>query len=193
LDAFGRDLTQLAREGKQVERAARRVTVHRLELIELTSPDLRLRVHCSKGTYVRTLAHDLGEALGCHAHLTALRRTQSAGFSIEQAVTLDALTRMDREALQARIRTPSQALGALPAVVVPEGLVARLMQGQRLPIAELGTGAGRDGERVRMVSAAEELLAVAEWKAAGLRYLRVLARPAPRARAAQAGEPDVGK
>ncbi|MGC4116711.1 MAG: tRNA pseudouridine(55) synthase TruB [Myxococcales bacterium] len=132
-------------------------------------------MRCSKGTYVRTLGHDLGEALGCHAHLTSLRRTESAGFSIEQAITLDQLTRLGAEAVASKLLTLSQALGALPSVQVPVALVVRLTQGQRLPLAELGLRPCPDGERVRMVSTTGELLAVAEWKSAGLQYLRVLA------------------
>ena len=173
----GKRLYELAREGKEIERAARPVVIRRLELLELSLPSLRLRVHCSKGTYVRTLAHDLGEALGCHAHLTALRRTRSAGFGIDQSVSLDLLSRMDQAALQERILTPSQALAALPAVVVPDGLIGRVAQGQRLAAAALGVPAGEDGERVRMVSPKGALLAVAEWRLAELSYLRVQAKP----------------
>lgn len=173
----GKRLYELAREGKEVDRTARRVTIHSLELLDFAPPDLKVRVRCSKGTYVRTLGNDLGEALGCHAHLTALRRVESAGFSIGQAVTLDELTRMGREAVAAKVLTLSQALGGLPAVVVPSPLVPRLTQGQRLPVAELKVAAGEDGERVRMVSSTGDLLAVAEWKSAGLQYLRVLAAP----------------
>ncbi|HEY3452875.1 MAG TPA: tRNA pseudouridine(55) synthase TruB [Myxococcales bacterium] len=182
----GKRLYELAREGKEVDRIARRVTVHELQVLDLSLPDLRMRVRCSKGTYIRTLAHDLGEVLGCHAHLTALRRTESTGFSIAQAVTLDELTRLNRDALASRILTPSQALAALPAVVVPDALVVRLTQGQRLPVAELNLAVGQDGERVRMLSTAGELLAVAEWRAGGLQYLRVLAG-APQPPAASGG------
>ncbi|MBI5543154.1 MAG: tRNA pseudouridine(55) synthase TruB, partial [Deltaproteobacteria bacterium] len=172
----GQRLYELARQGKEVERAARKVTVHSMTLVELSLPDLRLSVRCSKGTYVRTLAHDLGEALGCHAHLTALRRTESAGFTLERAVTLDELRRLPEEELAKRVFGPSEALAGLPLVVVPAHLITRLAQGQRLPIAELGIPVGTDGERVRMASEAGELLAVAQWKEAGLHYLRVLMR-----------------
>lgn len=172
----GQRLYELARQGKEVERAARRVTVHALELVGLAGDELRLKVRCSKGTYVRTLAHDLGEALGCHAHLTALRRTESAGFTLAQAVTLPELRALPREAIEARLLAPARALAFLPALTVPAELVPRLLQGQRLPPAALGAGTGPDGERVRMLSESGELLAVAEWAAGALSYLRVLAR-----------------
>ena len=86
----GKKLYELARAGKEVERAPRPVTIHALEVLDQTGPDrYTLRVRCSKGTYVRTLCHDIGQALGCGGALFSLRRTQSAGFSLDQAVTMD--------------------------------------------------------------------------------------------------------
>jgi len=99
----GVPLYKLAREGKTIEREARPVTIHQLELLEWTPPVVGLRVRCSKGTYVRTLAHDLGEKIGCGAHLSALRRTASGHFSVEDAVTVDALREMDLDAMTARL------------------------------------------------------------------------------------------
>jgi len=84
----GRRLHELAREGIVVERAARPVTIERLELLDWTTPLLTLDIMCSKGTYIRSLAHDLGEALGCGAHLQALRRTAVGTFLIEHATPL---------------------------------------------------------------------------------------------------------
>ncbi len=86
----GRKLYELARRGVEVERQPRPVTIHRLELLDQVSPtDYTLRVLCSKGTYVRTLCHDMGQALGCGGTLFSLRRTRSAGFTLEDAVTLE--------------------------------------------------------------------------------------------------------
>ncbi|WP_409969799.1 tRNA pseudouridine(55) synthase TruB [Bengtsoniella intestinalis] len=86
----GKKLYELARKGKEVDRPARQITIYELELLEQVSPtDYRLRVVCSKGTYIRTLAHDMGQVLGCGATLTALRRTQAAGFTQADAVTLE--------------------------------------------------------------------------------------------------------
>ena len=87
----GKRLYELARAGLEVERPPRPVTVYRLELIDYTAPVLEFEVACSKGTYVRSLAQDIGETLGCGAHLIALRRTEAQPFSIEQAFTLDTL------------------------------------------------------------------------------------------------------
>jgi tRNA pseudouridine55 synthase len=85
----GVPLHRLARAGKEVEPPPRRVTVHAIDNVRVALPDVRFHVRCSKGTYVRSLAHDLGERLGCGAHLTALRRTATGGFTLDQAVTLE--------------------------------------------------------------------------------------------------------
>lgn len=86
----GKKLYELARRGQEVERQPRPITIYELELLDQLSPtDYTLRVKCSKGTYVRTLCHDIGQALGCGGTLFSLRRTRSAGFALDQAVTLE--------------------------------------------------------------------------------------------------------
>jgi tRNA pseudouridine55 synthase len=94
----GKALYEYAREGETVERDARRVTIHDIELLHMqldgNAPQLRLRVVCSKGTYIRTLGEDIGEALGCGGHLTALRRVVTGPFDVADAITLDALEAM---------------------------------------------------------------------------------------------------
>lgn len=89
LKRVGKPLYEYARAGIELERAPRRVTIHALDVLDFDGVQARLRVHCSKGTYIRTLAIDLGRALACGAHLTALRRTAIGPFGIEQAVALD--------------------------------------------------------------------------------------------------------
>lgn len=86
----GQKLYQIARRGGEVERPARLVTIHELELLDQSGPaDYTLRIRCSKGTYVRTLCHDIGQALGCGGCMSSLRRTMAAGFTLDDAVTLD--------------------------------------------------------------------------------------------------------
>jgi tRNA pseudouridine55 synthase len=87
----GKKLYELARQGKTIEREPRAVTIHLLELLEFNPPLARIRMDCSKGTYVRTLAHDIGEGLGCGAHLIELRRTASGPLRIEDAHTLSTI------------------------------------------------------------------------------------------------------
>ena len=86
----GKKLYDLARKGKEVERKPRPVTIHALEVGEqLSETDFRLRVECSKGTYIRTLCHDIGQALGCGGTMSSLRRTMAAGFDLSQSVSLE--------------------------------------------------------------------------------------------------------
>lgn len=110
----GKPLYKYAREGIEVERAPRRVTIHNLKLLAFDGRQARLSVHCSKGTYIRTLAQDIGRALGCGAHLVALRRTAVGPFTIEGAVALDALQTMT-DAVSALIAPDKLPPGLMPA------------------------------------------------------------------------------
>ena len=112
----GRPLYELARQGIEVEREARAVTIHDLQLLEFSGDRCRLRVSCSKGTYIRTLSEDIGELLACGAHLTALRRTVVGPLSIDDAHTLDHLTALSGEERGACLLAPDALLQSLPAV-----------------------------------------------------------------------------
>jgi len=90
----GKPLYEYARQGIELERPPRQVTIYRLELLSFDGRDARILVHCSKGTYIRTLAQDIGRALGCGAHLAALRRTQVGPFRLDDGVGLEALQQM---------------------------------------------------------------------------------------------------
>ncbi|MFV0282529.1 MAG: tRNA pseudouridine(55) synthase TruB [Castellaniella sp.] len=107
----GKPLYEYARQGIELERPPRRIVIHALDLLECDGRHARLRVHCSKGTYVRTLAQDIGRLLGCLGHLSALRRTAVGPFAIERAVGLDALQAM---------AAPATAL--IPLHALPDGL-----------------------------------------------------------------------
>jgi len=111
----GKPLYEYARAGVEVERAPRRVTIHALQLLDAAPLHADILVTCSKGTYIRTLAQDIGRALGCGAHLSALRRTQVGPFAIEVAVTLDALRAL-----------PDPKTALLPAVLPFAGPAAPL-------------------------------------------------------------------
>ncbi len=128
----GQRLHELARQGKTVERPPRPVTIHQLDLLELDLPRLRLDVGCSKGTYIRSLVRDIGQALGCGAYLSALQRTRSAPFDLSDALSLEALEALSADQARARLLPPDRALAHLPAIPVDESGAARLRQGQRL-------------------------------------------------------------
>ena len=97
LKVNGKKLYELAREGKEVERKARPVVIHSIEVLDMSLPQIKIKVACSKGTYIRTLCHDLGEKLGCGAAMAALERTKSGQFSLETAITLEDLEKKLRE------------------------------------------------------------------------------------------------
>ncbi len=109
----GKPLYEYARQGIELERPPRQVTLHKLELLELDGMQARIEVECSKGTYIRTLAQDIGRRLGCGAHLAALRRTAVGPFRLEDAVGLEALQAMPDP--QAAL----MAMNALPAGLLP--------------------------------------------------------------------------
>ena len=176
----GRRLHEAARAGEEVERAPRRVVVHALELLALEPRGAdglvraRIAVRCGKGTYVRTLAADLGRALGVPAHLAALRRTEASGFGLALAVGLEevgALGRTDRAALRARLISPADALGFLPALPVDAAEARALAQGKRLR---------RDapGPLLRAIGPGGGLVAVCEPCPEGVRPVRVFVTPA---------------
>ena len=129
----GRPLYRLAREGKTVERQPRAVEIQELELLARTADELELRVRCSKGTYVRTLAEDIGAALGVGAHLVALRRTAAGSLQVGNATTLDALEGVDEVERDRRLLPLAQLLGDLPRAELEPAREARFRQGQPVP------------------------------------------------------------
>ena len=128
----GKRLYELARQGETVERPPRQVTIHSLELLDWTTPKLSLNVRCSKGTYIRSLVRDIGEVIGCGAHLSALRRTESAPFNLDNAITLETLNEMTAEEARALLLPPDQALLHLHEVHLDPIQSNRLNQGQKL-------------------------------------------------------------
>jgi len=134
----GKRLYQLARKGVEVPRDPKPVTIYELTLVEVNLPELVVDVTCSAGTYIRVLAADLGESLGCGAHLSALRRTSVGNFALEQAITLDQLAD-DVEAVTERLIPLSEALGELPRIDVSPALVTAIGNGYQLTVGDLRT------------------------------------------------------
>jgi len=132
----GRPLYELARAGQTVDREPRRITVHELELVSRRDDVLRLRIRCSKGTYVRQLAADIGLALGTVAHLQALRRTAVAGLRLDRSVTPDDLQALGEEARLAWLLPPDGLLEGLPRVELDPAVADRFQQGQAVHPAE---------------------------------------------------------
>jgi tRNA pseudouridine55 synthase len=132
----GKPLYEYIRKGETVAREARRVSIHELKLERLQGEVLEFDVLCSKGTYVRTLAEDIGEALGCGAHLTALRRTRIGEFRLDDAFTLQQLESMDAARRDACLMPLDSLVQDLPALEVDEVQAIRLARGQRLGMSD---------------------------------------------------------
>jgi tRNA pseudouridine55 synthase len=136
----GVPLYKLARRGEEVERKPRRVTIAELEQVGGGADRPDLRVRCSKGTYIRSLAQDIGEALGCGAHLAALRRTASGRFRLEQAASLDALAGLTAVQRSQRLLPLAELLADLQRAELDAAAAARLRNGQTVPFAGLAEG-----------------------------------------------------
>lgn len=181
LHAGGRRLHELARAGIEIERTPRRVRVHAFELLEWVRPHLRVRVACGSGTYVRSLAADLGEALGCGGHVEALERTRVGPLRIEDAVPWAAIQEGDPARLAARILPPDRAVAHLAAACLsPEG-GRRLAHGQTVPLSELADSSSPTVPGPCRVYAGARFIGIGELSPLGLRPLRLLHadRPGP--------------
>lgn len=135
----GKKLYELARKGQEVEREPRPVTIYGLEVVDQTGPaDYLLRVQCSKGTYVRTLCHDIGQALGCGGCMYSLRRTEAAGFSLEQAVTLDAL--LSAEDPQSLLLPVDAYFAGRPILILKAGPEKKVRNGMAVSVPQAADG-----------------------------------------------------
>lgn len=130
----GKKLYELAREGIEVERAARPLTIYELSLTPLSAQQLQLSVTCSKGTYVRVLAEDIAKALGTLGHLTALRRIQTGDFDIANAITLADFAALDFAARFDKLLAVDACVHSLPSLVLDDSQSKRIRQGQRLNV-----------------------------------------------------------
>lgn len=193
----GRKLYELARRGEEIERPAVRVTIHEFESLrkdgrlltksEDATSDLVVRVVCSAGTYIRTLAEDLGRRCGVGAHLIALRRTRAGDFRITKAVTLEELQEKvsHHEVADLTVSTDA-ALSPLPFLHLTAADAARTRNGMQVRVETHSTTAWVDGERVRMREADGSLIAIGLFdKASGTLQPKVVLAPEPVARASR--------
>ena len=137
----GRAYYAYARAGVEIPRPPREVDIGAIEIVDWAPPAATLRVECGKGTYIRTLAEDLGSALGTCAHLSALRRTAAGEFALTEAVTLGALETLDEEARDALLRPVDAPLAAMTRIELSEADALALVQGRCVPA--VGRPAGR--------------------------------------------------
>jgi tRNA pseudouridine55 synthase len=160
----GKKLYELARKGVEIERKPVKVKIYELELIKetqnskLKTRNFSVRVACSAGTYIRTLAEDIGKRLETGAHLAELRRTKAGKFDLSKAVTLEALEKIVAENRIGEIAiSMNEAISHLPEIVLSEEEIAKTRNGQKLRRENL---AANDGENVRIIDESENLLAV---------------------------------
>ncbi|MBI4998398.1 MAG: tRNA pseudouridine(55) synthase TruB [Rhodocyclales bacterium] len=151
----GKPLYEYARQGVELPRDARRITIHRLELVSFSGAEAVIEVDCSKGTYVRTLAADLGEALGCGAHLTALRRTRIADLDVADAISLEQLEALPGPDRDARLSPVDALLAAVPIVTLNALETERFTHGQGI------RWQGTPGTRRRLYAADGRFLGLA--------------------------------
>ncbi len=173
----GRRLYELARQGVEVERAPRTVTVYELRLLRFDPPRVLLDITCSKGTYVRQLAHDIGEALGCGAHAGFMIRTRVGPYRLEDSYTFEEVAERVRTGdVQTLLIPPAQALPDLPEVEVEGRLRTAVLNGQPLPLWKVAPHLSLPpGALVKVLDVEGNLLAIGRAMAGQLRPYKVLA------------------
>ena len=139
----GRALYEYARAGIEVERVPRPIRIHSIDVVHWQGDELVIDVSCSKGTYIRTLAEDIGAALGCGAHLSALQRTASGSLGLAAAITLDALATLSEEQREARLLPPDVLLADWPRVELDDSEAGRFLTGLRRRISQPDSAAVR--------------------------------------------------
>jgi len=169
----GRPLYKYARAGEPIERPPRSVTIHELALRRFGGDSLDVTVRCSKGTYVRTLAEDVGRELGCGAHVAGLRRTAVGRFSLADAVGLPALEALGPDARDAHLQPLDALVGHLPAVAVAEPEAARFRCGQAVAAPALAAGG-----RFRVYHADGAFIGIGEIGSGALRPHRLVRQDA---------------
>jgi len=173
----GKPLYEYARAGQTVERPARRVTIHAISLlnVDLNAAAFTMLVTCSKGTYIRTLAEDIGEALGCGAHLTGLRRTAVGDLTLAGAVTLEQIEAQADETRPAMLAPVDALLQRCTPVNLDVAAVGRFLQGQRIARRDLPEGqVPEEGALARVYGDDGRLLGVARMREGALRPERLV-------------------
>lgn len=164
----GKALYEYAREGITLEREARAVTIHQLDLIHYQAPFLKLRVTCSKGTYIRVLGEDIGQALGCGAHLIALRRSGVGALSLQHAVTFDAFNAWSEGQRTQALLPVDALLTSFPQITLNAELAKRFLHGQRLSLDKEGLILPANQGRVRVYGADAQLLGTGQMQEYGV-------------------------
>ena len=165
IQVAGRRAYEMARQGEEVDLKPRTITIYHLNLLQWKSPDLSLDIHCSSGTYIRSIAHDLGQALGCGGHIVSLTRTATGRFTLADTVTLTELQGLKPNQFLKLLRPTDEVLIDWPEVRLDAEGANRIQHGNPVPLTPGGTGLGRAYDpRGRLVAIVEADLATNEWK-----------------------------
>ena len=166
LKVNGKKLYELAREGKVVERKARPVKILDIRIIEMDLPRVRMEVSCSKGTYIRTLCHDIGEKLGCGGCMESLIRTRVSAFQIKDAKTLAEIEALKQEGMLEKILVPiDEMFLSYPKITVKDDWKAFAKNGNPLELKMLKEADGQNEEnQVRLYDEAGKFIAIYQWK-----------------------------
>lgn len=162
----GQPLYKLARQGIEVERKSRRITIYNIQLLSVTADSFTLDVRCSKGTYIRTLVEDISQELACGGHVSMLRRVAAAGYQIEQAVTVEQLEHLAEQGLQSldAILLPTEdALPDWPAISVTDDMVTALRFGQTINVDQ-----SFESAQVRLFDLNKQFLGLGEMSEQGI-------------------------
>ncbi len=169
----GTPLYRHARQGRPVQKPARQVHIYRIEIQEVNIPFVRFEISCSAGTYIRTLCADIGTSLGCGGHLHALKRLESCGFTLQQAMTLEQLKACARAGtLNRHVITMADALKSMPAVVADTEVITKIRHGRELTPDDVNLERGfqrnnASHQYLKIIDSSNNLMAVIEYQKAG--------------------------
>ncbi len=162
LKHMGKPLYEYARDGKPVVKPPREITVFDIRVMEIDWPHIVIRVDCSSGTYIRTLATDIGRRIGCGAHLKSLRRTESCGHTVENALTIDRLSEMDRDIARMQVIPMAEAIAFMPQITVDDDAARQISFGRKIQLDRFfGLVDGQDSFW-RILNRSGEIIAVIE-------------------------------
>jgi tRNA pseudouridine55 synthase len=158
----GRPLYELARQGKMIQKPPRRIEIFDILIKQIDLPHVDIDVFCSSGTYIRSLAYDIGKKLGCGAHLSALCRTESGPFRLENALMLDSLEKFERMEIEERIIPLSKCLETLPRILADARTAGKIKLGQKLLINDFELVSAPPDSFIRITDDGNNLLAIVQ-------------------------------
>ncbi len=161
----GQPLYKLARKGEMIKKPPRKIEIFSISVLGMELPEFEMDVHCTGGTYIRSLAYDIGKKLGCGAHLSGLCRTKSSAFELKNAIGLADLEKMEPSAIEPYILPMSECLSFLPRARVDSALGKKISYGQKLTREEIAPLLSSDPDSasvIRLVDSSNQLLALIE-------------------------------